>query len=62
MGFAINWASMPGHGYQVVYRSSLNNPWIDLPGASNIAGALQLTLSYLNPASKHIGCAVFRQC
>ncbi len=52
-GFIINWAAMPGHDYQVVYRNSLRNPWTDLPGASNVAGPLQLILSYTDsvPAS-----------
>jgi hypothetical protein len=45
-GFIINWASMPGYGYQVVYRNALNNPWTNLPGATNVAGPLQLILSY----------------
>jgi hypothetical protein len=45
VGFTLNWASMPGHGYQVVYRNTLTNPWTDLPGASNVAGPLQLILS-----------------
>jgi hypothetical protein len=49
-GFALDWASMPGHGYQVVYRNALSSPWTDLPGASNVAGPLQLILSYTDPA------------
>jgi hypothetical protein len=49
VGFTLHWASMPGHGYQVVYRNVLTNPWTDLPGASNVAGPLQLILSYTDP-------------
>lgn len=49
VGFTLNWASMPGHGYQVVYRNALSNPWTNLPGASNVAGPLQLILSYTDP-------------
>jgi hypothetical protein len=49
VGFTLDWASMPGHGYQVVYRNTLSNPWTDLPGASNVAGPLQLILSYTDP-------------
>ena len=49
VGFTLDWASMPGHGYQVVYRNALTNPWTDLPGASNVAGPLQLILSYTDP-------------
>ncbi len=49
VGFTLNWASMPGHGYQVVYRNTLTNPWTDLPGASNVAGPLQLILSHTDP-------------
>ena len=49
VGFTLHWASMPGHGYQVVYRNALTNPWTDLPGASNVAGPLQLILSYTDP-------------
>ena len=45
-GVALSWASMPGHGYQVVCASSLGNGWNDMPGASNFAGPLQLILSY----------------
>ncbi len=45
-GFVIHWASMPGHGYQVVYRNALTNAWANLPGATNTAGPLQLILSY----------------
>ena len=50
VGLTLNWASMPGHGYQVVYRNDLNNPWSNLPGASNVAGPMQIILSYTDPA------------
>jgi hypothetical protein len=43
---ALNWASMPRHGYQVVYRDVTAGLWSNLTGASNIAGPLQLILSY----------------
>jgi hypothetical protein len=45
-GVALNWASMPGYGYQVIYEGTLGNGWTELPGASNFAGPLQLVLSY----------------
>lgn len=49
-GFTLNWASMPGHVYQVVYRNSLSNAWTDLPGSSNTAGPLQLKMSFSDPS------------
>ena len=45
-GFSLNWASMPGRNYQVVYAGALGNGWSNLPGASNVAGPLQLFMSY----------------
>ena len=45
-GLTLNWATMPGYSYQVVYANSLLNSWSNLPGASNLAGPLQLNLSY----------------
>ena len=53
-GLTLNWASMPGHGYQVVYRNALEDPWTDLPGASNAAGPLQLILSYTDPVPTNV--------
>jgi len=44
-GYVLNWASMPGHAYQVVYVDLLACPWSDLPGASNCASPLQLFLA-----------------
>jgi hypothetical protein len=48
-GFTLNWNSMPGHSYQVVYRDIVTNSWANLPGASNTAGPLQTVLSYTDP-------------
>jgi hypothetical protein len=48
-GLTFDWASMPGHGYQVVYRNALTNPWTDLSGGSNTAGPLQLIMSHTDP-------------
>ncbi len=45
-GLTLNWATMPGYSYQVVYANSLLNSWGNLPGASNLAGPLQLNLSF----------------
>ena len=45
-GLTLNWATMPGYRYQVLYADSLLNSWSNLPGASNLAGPLQLNLSY----------------
>jgi hypothetical protein len=45
-GCTLNWASMPGYSYQVLYADSLLNSWSNLPGASNLAGPLQLNLSF----------------
>lgn len=45
-GFAMYWASMPGHSYQILYANSLIGPWTNLGGSSNIASFQQLFLSY----------------
>jgi hypothetical protein len=45
-GLTLNWATMPGYSYQVVYANSLLNSWSNLPGSSNFAGPLQLNLSF----------------
>jgi hypothetical protein len=44
-GFAINWASMPGHSYQVLWATNLAGAWSNLSGALTTAGPLQLYLS-----------------
>lgn len=44
-GNAINWAAMPGHGYQLVSQAALGAPWSSLPGARSTAGPLQLFLT-----------------
>ena len=43
--YAINWAAMPGHAYQVVWSDALGVTWSNLPGALTTAGPLQLFLS-----------------
>jgi hypothetical protein len=48
-GYAINWAAMPGHSYQIVSADTLGAMWRDLPGALTTAGPLQLFLSYTAP-------------
>ena len=45
-GFSLNWASMPGRSYQLVYASAPALGWSNLPGASNLAGSLQLIMAY----------------
>ena len=45
-GYAINWASMPGHTYQVVSVDTLRASWSNLPGALTTAGPLQIFLGY----------------
>ncbi|MGO8838699.1 MAG: carbohydrate-binding protein [Limisphaerales bacterium] len=52
-GHALIWGSMPGYSYQVLYAGSLLNSWSNLPGASNLAGPLQLNLGFTDapPAS-----------
>jgi hypothetical protein len=45
-GPTLNWATMPGYSYQVLYVDSLLNSWSNLPGSSNFAGPLQLNLGY----------------
>jgi hypothetical protein len=45
-GFAINWASMPGHAYQLISAETLLSPWSNLPGPPSTAGPLQLFLAY----------------
>jgi hypothetical protein len=59
-GFALNWASMPGHGYQIVYANVLDNGWSNLPGASNFAGPLQLILSYTDALPASMGQRFYR--
>ncbi len=44
--YVLNWASMPGHSYQVDYADLLGGLWSDLTGASNTAGPLQLIMAY----------------
>jgi hypothetical protein len=45
-GVALSWSSMPGHSYQVIYSSTVDVGWSELPGASNVAGPWQLYLNY----------------
>jgi hypothetical protein len=49
-GFAVTWAAMPGHSYQVVSADVLGNAWSNLLGAVTTAGPLQLYLSYTEAA------------
>jgi hypothetical protein len=44
-GYAINWAAMPGHSYQVVCANAPGLTWSNLPGGLTTAGPLQLWLS-----------------
>jgi hypothetical protein len=44
-GYAINWAAMPGHAYQVVWADALGATWSNLSGGLTTAGPLQLFLS-----------------
>jgi hypothetical protein len=44
-GYAINWAAMPGHTYQVVWADALGATWSNLPSGPTSAGPLQLFLS-----------------
>jgi hypothetical protein len=44
-GYAINWAAMPGHTYQVVWADALGAAGSNLPSALTTAGPLQLWLS-----------------
>ncbi len=44
-GYAVNWAAMPGHTYQVVWADALGAGWSNLPGGLATAGPLQLFLS-----------------
>jgi len=44
-GYAINWAAMPGHSYQVVWADALGATWSNLPAGLTTAGPLQLLLS-----------------
>ena len=46
VGYALTWAAMPGRSYQVLYLDALAGGWGNLPGGSNAASALQLSLSY----------------
>jgi len=44
-GYVINWASMPGRTYQVVWAAGLGAAWSNLSGGLTTAGPLQLVLS-----------------
>ena len=44
-GYAITWASMPRHGYQLVSADGLGATWSNVPGGLTTAGPLQLFLS-----------------
>jgi len=44
-GYAIHWAAMPGHTYQVVWADALGASWSNLPAGLTTAGPLQLWLS-----------------
>ena len=45
-GWAVNWAAMPGHSYQIAWADSLRATWSNPPAALTTAGPLQLFLSY----------------
>jgi hypothetical protein len=53
-GFTLNWASMPGRGYQVLYSDALGGSWSALPGATNVAGPLLLILSYTDAVPTNV--------
>ncbi|HVM48260.1 MAG TPA: hypothetical protein VMU04_09545 [Candidatus Acidoferrum sp.] len=44
-GFTINWASMPGHSYQVIWASAPGLAWSNVSGGLTTAGPTQLWLS-----------------
>ena len=44
-GYAINWASMPRHNYQIVSADRLGVGWSNLPGSLATAGPLQIFLA-----------------
>jgi hypothetical protein len=44
-GYAITWASMPGHSYQLVFADRLDSSWSNAPASLTAAGPLQLNLS-----------------
>ncbi|HOX55279.1 MAG TPA: carbohydrate-binding protein [Candidatus Paceibacterota bacterium] len=48
-GYAVNWAAMPGHSYQVEWTAFLGGAWSNLPGGLTTAGPLQLILSCTDP-------------
>ena len=50
-GCAVNWAAMPGRGYQVQYVGALGNNWSNLAGVSNDPSLLQLQLNYTDTPS-----------
>jgi hypothetical protein len=42
---SINWASMPGHNYQLLWADSLSGTWSNLAGGGATAGPMQLFLT-----------------
>ncbi len=58
-GVAIDWGSMPGRSYQVVYRDAINGSWSNLPGAVNLAGPLQMILCYTDAPPTNISARFY---
>jgi hypothetical protein len=50
-GCSLNWAAMPGRGYQLQYVGALGNNWSNLAGMSNDPGLLQMQLNYTDAPS-----------
>ncbi|MCX6895493.1 MAG: carbohydrate-binding protein, partial [Verrucomicrobia bacterium] len=45
--FTLNCAAFPGRAYQLSYRDNFaSGAWLDLPGASNVCGALQTEVTF----------------
>ena len=52
-GYAINWAAMPGHSYQVVWADALGATWSNLPaGADDRRPAAALALLHRRAAAR----------
>ncbi len=45
-GYALNWAAMPGRGYQLQYAGVLGSIWSNLAGASNDPNLKQMQLNF----------------
>lgn len=58
--YALTWAAMPGHAYQLSYRDSFSVPWADVVGSLSTAGSLQLSLSFTDAPPSTVSQRFYR--